>query len=47
MADKLAAELAFKANVDAVSRDYICEPHLGACRAVPGRDRSPAESPIV
>lgn len=30
-ADKLAAELAFKANVDAVSRDYICEPHLGVC----------------
>jgi hypothetical protein len=28
-ADKLAAELAFKANVDAVSRDYVCEPHLG------------------
>eukprot|EP00775_Hariotina_reticulata_P003311 gene3311-3587_t len=26
--DKLAAELAFKANVDAVSRDYVCEPHL-------------------
>jgi hypothetical protein len=35
--DKLAAELAFKANVDAVSQDYICEPHLGGC-AVPGRD---------
>jgi len=29
--DKLSAELAFKANVDAVSRDYVCEPHLGAC----------------
>lgn len=27
-AKKLAAELAFKANVDAVSRDYVCEPHL-------------------
>lgn len=41
--DKLAAELAFKANVDAVSRDYICEPHLGVY-AVPGRDRSSASS---
>jgi hypothetical protein len=30
-ANKLAAELAFKANVDAVSRDYVCEPHLGRC----------------
>jgi hypothetical protein len=28
--DKLSAELAFKANVDAVSRDYVCQPHLGA-----------------
>lgn len=27
--DKLSAEMAFKANVDAASRDYICEPHLG------------------
>eukprot|EP00879_Flechtneria_rotunda_P002805 GHRR01003016.1.p1 GENE.GHRR01003016.1~~GHRR01003016.1.p1 ORF type:complete len:477 (+),score=137.63 GHRR01003016.1:99-1529(+) len=26
--DKLSAELAFKANIDAVSRDYVCEPHL-------------------
>lgn len=40
-ADKLAAELAFKANVDAVSRDYVCEPHLGewagdlCCKYVP------------
>lgn len=30
VANQLAAELAFKANVDAVSRDYVCEPHLGA-----------------
>lgn len=29
--DKLSAELAFKANIDAASRDYICEPHVGAC----------------
>lgn len=29
--DKLSAELAFKANIDAVARDYICEPHVGAC----------------
>jgi hypothetical protein len=27
--DKLSKELAFKANVDAVTRDYICEPRLG------------------
>jgi hypothetical protein len=27
--DKLSAELAFKAQVDAVTRDYICEPHVG------------------
>lgn len=27
--DKLSAELAFKANVDAVARDYVCEPHVG------------------
>lgn len=27
--DKLSKDLAFKANVDAVSRDYICEPRLG------------------
>ncbi|WIA14873.1 hypothetical protein OEZ85_001590 [Tetradesmus obliquus] len=26
--DKLSAELAFKANVDAVARDYVCEPHV-------------------
>lgn len=26
--DKLSKDLAFKANVDAVSRDYICEPRL-------------------
>ena len=25
----LCAELAFKAQVDAVNRDYICEPHVG------------------
>ena len=30
--DKLAKDLAFKANVDAVTRDYICEPRLGALR---------------
>lgn len=29
--DKLSAELAFKANIDAVSRDYVCEPHVGTC----------------
>lgn len=28
--EKLSAELAFKANVDAVSRDYVCKPHIGA-----------------
>lgn len=27
--DSLSAELAFKANVDAANRDYVCEPHLG------------------
>lgn len=27
--DSLTSELAFKANVAAVSRDYVCEPHLG------------------
>jgi hypothetical protein len=42
-ADKLAAELAFKANVDAVSRDYVCEPHLGGC-SMARRDRSPPAS---
>ncbi|KAF8056378.1 V-type proton ATPase subunit B 1 [Scenedesmus sp. PABB004] len=26
--DSLSAELAFKANIDAASRDYICEPHI-------------------
>eukprot|EP00877_Chromochloris_zofingiensis_P007169 jgi/Chrzof1/2705/Cz11g25250.t1 len=26
--DSLSAELAFKANVDAANRDYVCEPHL-------------------
>uniref|UniRef100_A0A7S0WZ83 Vacuolar proton pump subunit B n=1 Tax=Chlamydomonas leiostraca TaxID=1034604 RepID=A0A7S0WZ83_9CHLO len=26
--DQLSAELAFKAHVDAASRDYICEPHV-------------------
>lgn len=31
--DKLSAELAFKANVDAAARDYICEPHVGAIRS--------------
>jgi hypothetical protein len=39
-ANKLAAELAFKANVDAVARDYVCEPHLGEsgpCGWVRGR----------
>jgi hypothetical protein len=30
--DKLSAELAFKANVDAVSRDYVCEPHVGTLK---------------
>jgi hypothetical protein len=27
--DKLSKDLAFKANVDAVTRDYICEPRIG------------------
>ena len=27
--DKLSDELAFKAHVSAMSRDYICEPHIG------------------
>lgn len=41
-ANKLAADLAFKANVDAVSRDYITEPHLGErerCEGMTQRDR--------
>ena len=28
--DVLSAEMAHKAHIAAVSRDYICEPHLGA-----------------
>lgn len=28
--DVLSAEMARKAHIDAVQRDYICEPHLGA-----------------
>lgn len=28
--DFLTAEMANKAHIDAVNRDYICEPHLGA-----------------
>lgn len=27
--DSLSAELAFKANIDAAARDYVCEPNLG------------------
>ena len=27
--EKLSAELAAKAHVAALSRDYICEPHIG------------------
>ena len=30
----LSSELAFKAQVDAASRDYVCEPHIGASLAV-------------
>jgi hypothetical protein len=40
VANSLAAELAFKANVDAVARDYVTEPHLGAAGAR-GRPESP------
>ena len=29
-ADVLSAELAAKAHIEAVSRDYICEPRVGA-----------------
>jgi hypothetical protein len=35
--DKLSAELAFKAQVDAVTRDYICDPHVGEHRSSVGR----------
>ena len=31
--EALSNELAFKAHVDAVNRDYVCEPHLGAWRS--------------
>lgn len=27
--EKLSSELAFKAHVDAINRDYVVEPHLG------------------
>ncbi len=27
--DMLSAEMAAKVHIDAVNRDYICEPHLG------------------
>lgn len=27
--DFLTAEMAQKAHIDAVNRDYVCEPHLG------------------
>lgn len=27
--DLLSSELAFKAHVDSVARDYVTEPHLG------------------
>lgn len=33
--DKLSKDLAFKANIDAVTRDYICEPRLGARPGAP------------
>ena len=34
--DVLSAEMARKAHIDAVSRDYICEPRLGALRRAAG-----------
>lgn len=30
---KVSAQEAFKANVDAVSQDYICEPRIGKDRS--------------
>jgi hypothetical protein len=43
--DSLSSELAVKAHIDAVSRDYICEPHIGARAAAAARgDRAPLPS---
>ena len=45
--DSLTSELAFKANVAAVSRDYICEPHLGEKAIVPSKpDLLPAAETV-
>lgn len=38
--DYLSSELALKAHIEAVNRDYVCEPRLGACAA--GRGHSSA-----
>lgn len=32
--DMLSAEMAAKVHIDAINRDYICEPHLGVCPGV-------------
>lgn len=41
--DFLSAEMAQKAHIDAVNRDYVCEPHLGE-RPGCGRCHAPSEA---